>query len=219
MQFSYVISVTPVNQKPAEANKSSVESFLFTCIKALEVIKRTTSFEEPLPSVFDKSNICGIAIDVQVRSLDFPTLETSVEGIKSTFEAMISNYDLMNVNSALDLLQKWDTLNRKDNNFLLSAHLVTTAFNEDNETYFRKLEMKDFIVDELKHYKYDWVAKIDHAKKKGDTNLDDVNTYLDCFKGIRSILVTMATNRSCLFSLLEKFVDFVYFVHIGVTFL
>ena len=76
--------------------------------------------------------------------------------------------------------------------------------------------MKDFIVDELKHYKYDWVAKMDQAKKTNSINLDDVNVYLDCFKGIRSILVTMATNRACLYSLLDKFVDFVYFVHIGV---
>jgi hypothetical protein len=173
--------------------------------------------EQPIPEIFDKSNILGIAIDVQVRTQGFPTLEKSIENIKTTFESMLSNYELVNVTSALDLLQKWDHLNSKDNNFLGSAHAVTTAFDEDNETYFRKLEMKSFIIDELKHYKYDWVAKIEHAKKTKDLNLDDVNSYLDCFKGIRSILVTMATNRSCLFSLLEKFVDFLYFVHVGVS--
>lgn len=180
------------------------------------MIKRTTQFEEALPQIFDKVNICGIAIDVQVRSQDFPKLDTSIDSLKNTFETMLSNYELMNVSSALDLLQKWDQLNTKDNTFLVSSHIVTTAFDENNETYFRKLEMKDFIVEELKHYKYDWISKIDQAKKTKAVNMEDVNTYLDCFRAIRSILVTMATNRSCLFTLLEKFVDFVYFVHIGV---
>lgn len=217
LQLAVVISVRAAHQKPSEANKARVESPLFTCIKALEVIRRTTAYEEALESAFDKANIVGIAIDVQVRTQDFPSFDKTVEGIKNTLEAMLGNYELASVASALDLMQKWDRLNSRDNNFLVSSHVVTTAFDESNETYFKKIELKDFIVDELKHYKYDWVAKIENAKKNKETNLDDVNAYLDCFKGLRSILVTMATNRSALFTLLEKFVDFLYFVHIGVV--
>lgn len=217
LQLTSAISTFHADKKQGESNKARVESLCFTCIKALEIIKRTVTFEEPLPSILDKTNIVGIAIDVQVRNHDFPTLDKSIEGLKNTFEAMVNNYELANVDSSLDLLQKWDKLNTKDNNFLIGAHIVTTAFDETYETYFRKLELKDFIVDELKHYKYDWVSKIEHAKKNKDYNPEDVNSYLDCFKGLRCILVTMATNRSCLFSLLEKFVDFLYFVHMGVS--
>lgn len=225
LNLSTVVHVELVYKKPAElpkhvteSSKSTVETLSFTCIKALEIIKRTVTFAEPLGSIFDKSNILGIAIDVQVRTLEFPLFDKSVEGLKSTFEALVSNYELANVDSALDLLQKWDKLNSKENNFFVGAHIVTTAFDETYETYFRKLELKDFIVEELKHYKYDWVAKIENAKKNKETNLEDVNSYLDCFKGLRCILVTMATNRSGLFSLLEKFVDFLYFVHMGVNY-
>lgn len=160
--------------------------------------------------------MCGIPIDIQVRSLALPTFEVTLNNLRKEFDSLLQNYELQNVDSAMDLLKKWDRVNSRDNSFWVSSHLVSTAFGDSLEVYFQKLYMKDFIVDELKHYKYDWNAKIELGKKNNSINMDEVHQYLDCFRGIRSTLVSMATNRSNLFSHLDKTYDFIYFVHIGV---
>lgn len=216
MQLAFITSVGQPQQKPSEASKASVETFLFTCIKALEVIKRTTHFGQAVVSVFDKDNIGGIAVDVQVRTIEFPSVDQSIDSFRLELDSILANYDLQNISSAIDLLKKWNDVNTRDNSFWVSCHLVSTAFEDGPETYFKKIEFKDLIVEELKHLKYDWNEKLEMAKKNNSINIDDVSTYLDCFQSLRHVLMAMSTNRANFFAMLNKNIDFIYFVHNGV---
>ena len=38
---------------------------MFTCTKALEVIRRTSHFGKPVEGLFDRANICGIPTEIQ----------------------------------------------------------------------------------------------------------------------------------------------------------
>lgn len=162
--------------------------------------------------------MCGIPIDIQVRNFNLPTFEKSLEGLKKDLESIVAAYDLQDLTDWESIFEKWDAINQRDNSFLVSAHLVSAAFEENVQTYFRKPLFKELIKNELKLMKYDFDDRA-KSKKKGEADteeeIQEINSYFDFCTVIQAALTYMATNRSMLFEHLNKTYDFVFAVHTG----
>jgi hypothetical protein len=212
LQLSVLIA--PKKDQERTNNKVTLETIVNTCIKALEIIRRTGKFSEPLPNLFDKNYMVGIPADIQVREFVFKPIEDTCNSLSKYFKDILQNLEVEDLNDVGSILDKWDELNKRDNSFLVASHLVHSAFNLTAKEYFSKLEFKEIVFNELKMYKYDLEKRM--QKVANQDELNDINTYLEFGVSLQALLTVMATNKSNLLNYINKNSDMVYLIHIGV---
>ncbi len=186
-------------------------------MKALEVIKRTGHMGQPVPSLFEKSNICGIPTEIQIKNMTFPTFDQATQYLLLMCNQVLESFSLEEETELMPMLENWDQVNRRENSFFISSFIATLALDSKNKTYFKKLEYKDLIVSEMKVLDFD-LDKRD-KKNKSDANLEaesDLTNYFEMSIAIQTLLSVMTTSKNHVFDYLEKTYDFVYFVHLGV---
>ena len=186
-------------------------------MKALEVIKRTGHLGKPVDHLFDKSNICGIPTEIQIKNMAFPTFEQATQYLLVMCGQVLEAFSLENETELMPILEKWDQLNRRENSFFISSFIATLAFDPNTKTYFKKLEYKDLITNELKALQFD-LDKRDR-KNKNETEMegeDDLTTYFELRTTLQTLLSLMTSSKNHVYDYLEKTLDFVYFVHVGV---
>lgn len=211
--------LTKTSEDGTRVEKSKIEGLINTCLKALEVIKRTTKFREEAKGVFDRTNIVGIATDVPIRNMPMLTLEQSVQKLTTYLEQILENYELEHISDCLTLLEKWEQVNKKESGFLVSAQLVSNSFDRNNFSYFGKLKWEDLIKKELKYYKYDLDKRL-KSKKNDERDISDkadLISYLEFGNSLQSLFVSMASNRAYLYNYFDKYTDLTYLVHLGVS--
>ena len=190
---------------------------MFTCTKALEVIRRTSHFGKPVEGLFDRANICGIPTEIQIKNMPFPTFEQATQYMLLQCNQILDAFTLENESELMPMLERWDQINRRENSFFISSFIATIAFDPSNKSYFKKLEYKELISNELKVLQFE-VDKRD-KKHKSEADMDgetDLTAYFDLSTTIQALLSLMTSSKNHLYDYLEKTLDYVYFVHLGV---
>lgn len=195
---------------------SRFEPLAKACLNALEVIKRTQQYSHPVENAFCRSNIVGVPIDIQIRNVKFMALNESIEFLRQMFDNMLNAYTLREFEDFSELLNKWDLVNQRDNSFFVSTHLALCALDPSTKDYFGYLPYKEIVKKNLGFYQYNFESDLTANKKDKQEAIDDLTTYLDFNTSIQQLLSSMASSRPHLYNFLEKCIDFVYFVHLGV---
>lgn len=216
LQLSVLISLKKEQDKVS--NKGTIETVVNTCLKAIEVIKRTGQFAEPVPHLFDKNYMVGIPADIQVRGVEFKSCTETYSSLGKYFKDILDNLSVEDLTDTVSILEKWDELNKRDNPFLVASHLVNSAFNHTQKDYFNKLQFKELLFREIKAYKYDLEKRIQKVSKMADAEAEtgDINSFLDFGASLQSLLTVMSTNNSNLLNYINKNSDMIYLIHIGV---
>ena len=113
-----------------------MSSNINSCIKALEVMKRTRQFaldaELQGSKYFDMTNIQGIRSEVSVRSFIRPEFDQVIDNYKTMFEGFRAVLNLSKLRSFSNIFSALEVFMRKDYNILVRAYLVNNLFTESN---------------------------------------------------------------------------------------
>lgn len=183
-----------------------LEGVLNACIKCLEVIKRTENLGVSVPHVFHRSNISGILGDIQIRDEKLPSLGSSVDSYIRTLSQLLAALELRKLNDLMEIVHKFSEINQRHNNFLVSAFINMVCFLYKPSTFCGTVSFEDLIKQEIFKLK----AKL---PTKANEELED---FYDYAKTIQLTLSYMSTNTTSFYNFLEKNIDFVYFLHVGV---
>jgi hypothetical protein len=186
-------------------------------MKALEVIKRTAHLGQPVAGLFDRTNICGIPTEIQIKNMAFPTFEQATQYLLVQCGQVLDAFTLESESELMPMLERWDQINRRENSFFISSFIATLAFDPSSKSYFKKLEYKELIANEMKVLQFE----LDKRDKKNKTEADidgesDLTTYFDLSTTIQTLLSLMTSSKNHLYDYLDKTLDYVYFVHLGV---
>ena len=111
-----------------------LSSNINSCLKALEIIKRTRSFAQNAElqgsRYFDMINIQGIKSEVSVRSFTRPEFEEVIDNYKTMFEGFKEVLQLSHLRSFGHIFTSLESFMRKDYNILVRAYLVNNLLAE-----------------------------------------------------------------------------------------
>lgn len=165
------------------------------------------------------NNVSGIPTDIILKNMPFHTFDVSVSYLHQLLEQTVEIFSLQDLTTIMDILNKWDRINNRNNSFIISAFISTLAFDGNNKSYFKKIDYTDLIKNELISLKFDIDKRLQHKAKYNnqmDAEEDDLTSYFEFRTTLHTVLSIMVTSRTHLYNYLEKTIDFTYFVHLGV---
>lgn len=206
--FSYLQE----EQNTCDFNK--IENYIFTCLKALEVIKRTGKFSKPVDKAFSSENMCSVPIDIQIRQMTMKNLEESFEYFENILNQIVATVNLGNLTDIIDIFESWDLINKQGNSFLMTAIYAIIGLDPSGKKYFRSKNYESIIKANLLKYKYDFDQAF-NLLKPDEAESRDYRTFLEFSETFQNTLAIMSSSRPHLYNYLESSIDFIYFLYLG----